>query len=51
MVSQTRHVLEMYKAQGGKYEEVVFAESGHGCMLDHEEEFAQTVDEFISGMN
>ena len=29
MVSQTRHILDEYKAKGGAYEEVVIADTGH----------------------
>ena len=38
MLSQTRFVLEKYKANGGAYHEAVIP-GGHGCMLDHEDEF------------
>ena len=38
MVSQTRYVLEKYKANGGAYEEVVIA-GGHGPFLDNEDGF------------
>jgi pimeloyl-ACP methyl ester carboxylesterase len=39
MVSQTRAVLEQYKAHGGAYEEVVFPETGHTPYLERFEEF------------
>ncbi|MGZ9165364.1 MAG: alpha/beta hydrolase [Anaerolineales bacterium] len=39
MVSQTRHVLEQYKANGGSYEEVVIAETGHTPYVEKPEEF------------
>jgi len=39
MVSQTRHVLEQYKANGGSYEEVVIAEAGHTPYVEKPEEF------------
>ena len=39
MVSQTRHVLEQYKTNGGSYEEVVIAEAGHTPYVEKPEEF------------
>ena len=47
MVAQTRYVLERYRANGGRYEEHVIAGSGHGCMLDHEDEVAALLRQFI----
>ena len=47
MVAQTRYVLERYRAKGGRYEEHVIAGSGHGCMLDHEDEVAALLRQFI----
>jgi pimeloyl-ACP methyl ester carboxylesterase len=39
MVSQTRYVLDQYKANGGAYEEVVIAEAGHSPYVEKPEEF------------
>lgn len=39
MVSQTRNVLEQYKAKGGSYEEVVIADTGHSPYIEKPEEF------------
>jgi pimeloyl-ACP methyl ester carboxylesterase len=39
MVSQTRQVLDRYQAQGGSYEEVVIAETGHTPYVEKPEEF------------
>ena len=39
MVSQTRHVLDQYQANGGSYEEVVMAETGHTPYIEKPEEF------------
>ncbi|MEW6400434.1 MAG: alpha/beta hydrolase [Chloroflexota bacterium] len=39
MVSQTRHILDQYKANGGSYEEVVIADAGHTPYVERPEEF------------
>ena len=39
MVGQTRYVLDQYKANGGSYEEVVIAETGHSPYIEHPDEF------------
>lgn len=39
MVGQTRSVLDKYKAAGGRYREVVIAESGHSPYIDQPEAF------------
>ncbi len=39
MVGQTRYVLDQYKANGGSYEEVVIAETGHTPYVEKPEEF------------
>jgi pimeloyl-ACP methyl ester carboxylesterase len=39
MVSQTRHVLDRYAAQGGAYEEVVIADTGHTPYIEKPAEF------------
>ncbi|MDO4753714.1 MAG: alpha/beta hydrolase [Bacillota bacterium] len=47
MVSQTRYVLEQYRANGGLYKEVMVPGAGHGVMLDHEEQFIFALDELV----
>jgi pimeloyl-ACP methyl ester carboxylesterase len=39
MVSQTRHVLEQYAANGGSFEEVVIADTGHTPYIEKPAEF------------
>ncbi len=39
MVSQTRHILDEYKAKGGSYEEVVIADTAHSPYIEKPEEF------------
>ena len=39
MVSQTRRVLDQYKANGGSYEEVVITDAGHTPYIEKPEEF------------
>jgi pimeloyl-ACP methyl ester carboxylesterase len=39
MVSQTRHVLEQYKAHGGDFEEVVMADTAHTPYVEKPQEF------------
>ena len=39
MVSQTRDLLEQYKANGGSYEEVVITDTGHTPYVEKPEEF------------
>ncbi len=39
MVSQTRHILDQYKAKGGSYKEVVIADTGHTPYVEKPEEF------------
>ncbi len=41
MVSQIRAVLEQYKAAGGSYRELVFAECGHTPYIEKPDEFNQ----------
>ena len=35
MVSQMRHVLEQYQANGGTFEEVVIADTAHGPHIEN----------------
>lgn len=46
MLSQTRFVLDRYSANGGSYHEAVIP-GGHGCMLDHEDEFIYELRNFF----
>ena len=46
MLSQTRFVLDKYSANGGSYHEAVIP-GGHGCMLDHEDEFIYELRSFF----
>lgn len=39
MVGQTRHVLDLYVAQGGVYQEVVMADTGHTPFIEKPAEF------------
>ena len=39
MVSQTRNVLDQYKAKGGSYEEVVIADTAHSPYIEKPDEF------------
>lgn len=39
MVSQTRHVLEQYRSQGGAYREIVMEDTGHTPYLEQPEAF------------
>ena len=39
MVSQTRNVLDQYKAKGGSYEEVVMADTAHSPYIEKPDEF------------
>ncbi len=45
MVSQIRHVLDEYAANGGRYQETVLP-GGHGCQLESPLEFAEAVKAF-----
>lgn len=47
MVSQTRHVLDKYAANGGKYTETVLPGS-HGCHLESPEAFVAAVDALLN---
>ncbi len=47
MVAQTSAVLEQYKANGGTYREVVFANCGHSPNIEKSEEFITTLVEFL----
>ncbi len=47
MVSQTRAVLEQYQQTGGRYTEVVIAETGHSPYIEKPEEFNRVFHEHI----
>lgn len=47
MVAQTRHVLDLYAAQGGRYQEVVIT-GGHGCHLESPQAFADAIKDFLA---
>ncbi len=47
MVSQTRHVLEQYQANGGAYEAHEIIDSGHCCYLEKATEFNALLGEFL----
>jgi pimeloyl-ACP methyl ester carboxylesterase len=47
MVSQTRAVLDQYRANGGEYKEVVIAESGHSPYIDQHEKFREEFFAFL----
>ncbi|HEY6500802.1 MAG TPA: alpha/beta hydrolase [Streptosporangiaceae bacterium] len=49
MVTQTRYVLDGYAAAGGRYREVVIADSGHGPHLDQPEKFRAALGEHLAG--
>jgi hypothetical protein len=39
MVGQVRRILETYQANGGSYEEIVIADTGHTPFIEKPEEF------------
>ena len=47
MVSQTRHILEQYRVQGGSYEEVVIADAGHSPYIEKPQEFLAALKKVI----
>ncbi len=51
MVSQTRAVLDRYRANGGSYRELVFENCGHSPHLEHADEFRAALLENIGGAN
>jgi len=48
MLQQIRAVLEAYRANGGAYEERVFADCGHSPLLEKPDEFRTTLQTFIA---
>lgn len=49
MVGQTRYVLEQYAANGGSYEEVVIADTGHTPYIEKPDEFNTIFHSFLRG--
>jgi pimeloyl-ACP methyl ester carboxylesterase len=49
MVSQTRAVLDRYQANGGKYREVVIADTGHSSHIENPEAFMEALAGFLVG--
>jgi len=49
MVAQTRGVLDGYAAAGGRYQEVVIEDAGHGPHLDQPEEFLAQLTRHLAG--
>ncbi len=47
MVSQTRHVLDQYQANGGDYREVVIADAGHSPHIEQPAAFMAALVEFL----
>ncbi|HEX3751483.1 MAG TPA: hypothetical protein VHW06_13060 [Streptosporangiaceae bacterium] len=48
MLAQTRTVLHGYAAAGGRYREVVIADSGHGPHLDQPAKFLTALGERLA---
>ncbi|SHN45394.1 alpha/beta hydrolase [Cryptosporangium aurantiacum] len=48
MVAQTRHVLDRYALAGGRYEELVIADTGHSPHIEKPKEFLATLVESIT---
>lgn len=49
MVSQTRAVLERYRAKGGQYTELVMEGCGHASHLEQPQRFLKAMRDFIEG--
>jgi pimeloyl-ACP methyl ester carboxylesterase len=48
MVSQTRHVLEQYQSQGGSFQEVVIADTGHTPYIEKPQDFLDIWLKFVT---
>lgn len=48
MVSQTRHVLDAYRSNGGSYQEVVVEGCGHSPHIEHPEVYLKHQREFLA---
>lgn len=51
MVTQTRAVLDGYAQAGGRYEEVVFSDAGHGPHLDKPAEFNAVLQRHLASVS
>ncbi|MFD1212534.1 alpha/beta fold hydrolase [Arthrobacter sp. GCM10027362] len=49
MIAQTRAVLDMYRANGGRYREVVLENCGHSPHLEYPEQFLAALTDHIAG--
>lgn len=49
MVTQTRAVLDTYRANGGRYEEVVLADTGHSPHIEKPDEFLRVFRDWLAG--
>ncbi len=49
MVGQSRYVLEQYAAAGGRFEEIVFADTGHTPYIEQPEQFNHHFHQHIQG--
>lgn len=49
MVSQTRAVLEAYRARGGRYDELVLGECGHSPHIERAPAFLAALHNFLAG--
>jgi pimeloyl-ACP methyl ester carboxylesterase len=49
MVSQTRAVLDAYRARGGRYDEVVLGECGHAPHIERAPAFLSALHNFLAG--
>jgi pimeloyl-ACP methyl ester carboxylesterase len=50
MVSQMRAVLDKYQANGGQYQEVVIADSGHSPLIEKPKEFREALVTFLQSV-
>lgn len=50
MVSQMRALLEAYRIQGGKYEEIVFAQCGHSPHIEYADDFRKRFLDFVTSV-
>jgi pimeloyl-ACP methyl ester carboxylesterase len=48
MIAQTREVLDQYQAAGGRYTEVVMADTGHSPYIEKPDEFSSLLNDHLS---
>jgi len=48
MVSQTRHVFEKYRDNGGQFKEIIFEKSGHSPQIEEPEKFVLEYQTFLN---